>query len=91
VPTYRVRAFRRAAAVIEGLPTSELDRRVRDGTLATLPGIGTTTAQVITEAAGGVEPAYQDVVAESGPVEQILERPADPYTQRLVEDAPKLG
>jgi putative hydrolase len=57
-PTYRVRAFRRAAAVIEGLPAGELDRRVRDGTLAALPGIGATTAQVITEAAGGAEPAY---------------------------------
>jgi len=30
------------------------------------------------------------VVAESGPVEQILEHPADPYTQRLMEDVPKL-
>jgi peptide/nickel transport system ATP-binding protein len=32
----------------------------------------------------------QGAVAESGPVEQILEHPADPYTQRLVEDLPKL-
>ena len=31
------------------------------------------------------------VVAESGPVEQILEHPADPYTRRLVEDVPKLS
>jgi peptide/nickel transport system ATP-binding protein len=30
------------------------------------------------------------VVVESGPVEQILEHPADPYTQRLMEDVPKL-
>jgi peptide/nickel transport system ATP-binding protein len=30
-------------------------------------------------------------VAESGPVEQILQNPADPYTQRLIEDVPKLG
>jgi peptide/nickel transport system ATP-binding protein len=30
------------------------------------------------------------VVAESGPVGQILEHPADPYTRRLVEDVPKL-
>jgi ABC-type dipeptide/oligopeptide/nickel transport system ATPase component len=29
-------------------------------------------------------------VAESGPVEQILSRPADPYTVRLIEDVPKL-
>jgi peptide/nickel transport system ATP-binding protein len=32
----------------------------------------------------------QGAVAESGPVEQILENPADPYTQRLIEDVPKL-
>jgi peptide/nickel transport system ATP-binding protein len=29
-------------------------------------------------------------VAESGPAEQILQNPADPYTQRLMEDVPKL-
>jgi peptide/nickel transport system ATP-binding protein len=32
----------------------------------------------------------QGAVAESGPVERILEHPADPYTRRLVEDVPKL-
>jgi putative hydrolase len=57
-PTYRVRAFRRAAAVIEGLPPDEIARRVADGTLPALPGIGPVTAQVITEAARGAEPAY---------------------------------
>jgi ABC-type glutathione transport system ATPase component len=30
-------------------------------------------------------------VAESGPVEQVLSRPADPYTIRLMEDVPKLA
>jgi peptide/nickel transport system ATP-binding protein len=30
-------------------------------------------------------------VAESGPVEQILEHPSDPYTIRLIEDVPKLA
>jgi peptide/nickel transport system ATP-binding protein len=30
-------------------------------------------------------------VAESGPVEQVLERPASPYTIRLMEDVPKLA
>jgi peptide/nickel transport system ATP-binding protein len=29
-------------------------------------------------------------IVESGPVEQILERPADPYTIRLMADVPKL-
>ncbi len=57
-PTYRVQAFRRAAAVLDGLPAGELDRRIQAGTLAALKGIGATTAQVITEAAGGAQPAY---------------------------------
>jgi putative hydrolase len=57
-PTYRVRAFRRAASVVEGLSAEELARRVSDGTLAALPGIGPVTAQVITEALGGAEPSY---------------------------------
>ena len=50
--------FRRAAEVLDGLPAGELDRRIGDGTLQALPGIGATTAQVITEAASGAEPAY---------------------------------
>ena len=57
-PTYRVRAFRRAAQVLDGLTAGELGRRVEAGTLEALPGIGTTTAQVITEAAGGRQPGY---------------------------------
>ena len=57
-PTYRVRAFRRAAAVVDDLPPGELDRRLTAGTLEALPGIGVTTAQVIAEAAGGQQPGY---------------------------------
>jgi len=34
---------------------------------------------------------HAGTVAESGPVEQILTRPADPYTIRLIEDVPKLA
>jgi peptide/nickel transport system ATP-binding protein len=34
---------------------------------------------------------HAGTVAESGPVEQILTRPADPYTMRLIEDVPKLA
>ena len=30
-------------------------------------------------------------VVEAGPVEQILEHPADPYTIRLIADVPKLA
>ena len=57
-PTYRVRAFRRAAQVVDDLAPGELERRLKTGTLAALPGIGATTAQVIAEAAAGQQPAY---------------------------------
>ncbi len=50
-PTYRVRAFRRAAQVVRDLPAAELRQRVQDGTLQALSGIGATTAEVITQAA----------------------------------------
>src|SRR5262249_56902907 len=49
-PTYRVRAFRRAAQVVGGLPAGELEQRVREGTLGELPGIGQGTARAVTEA-----------------------------------------
>jgi len=57
-PTYRVQAFRRAAAVLAALPAGELEQRVAAGTLTALKGIGDTTAQVITEAAAGAQPGY---------------------------------
>ncbi len=70
-PTYRVRAFRRAAQVIEDLPAGELDRRVRAGTLVELTGIGAVTAEVITQAAGGAQPAYlARLLAEAPPPER---------------------
>jgi putative hydrolase len=55
-PMYRVRAFRQAAAVVTALPAAELARRIADGTLQDLRGIGTATASVIAQAAAG-EPA----------------------------------
>ena len=64
-PTYRVRAFRRAAQVVGDLAPGELDRRLRTGTLEALPGIGATTAGVIAEAAAGQEPAYLTRLLES--------------------------
>jgi putative hydrolase len=57
-PTYRVRAFRRAAQVVGGLSAAELDRRVREGTLEDLSGIGKVTAQVVTQASAGQQPDY---------------------------------
>ena len=57
-PTYRVRAFRRAAQVVGDLAPGEVERRLKAGTLEALPGIGATTAQVIAEAAAGQQPSY---------------------------------
>ena len=57
-PTYRVRAFRRAAQVVQELPDGELDERLRDGTLEALGGIGPSTAEVIIQAAKGQQPGY---------------------------------
>jgi putative hydrolase len=57
-PTYRVQAFRRAARVAADLPAAELDRRLRDGTLAELGGIGPATSLAMTQAAAGRTPEY---------------------------------
>jgi putative hydrolase len=66
-PTYRVRAFRRAAEVVAGLSPGELDGRVRAGTLQQLAGIGEATAQVITQAVSGQEPEYLTRLLGGGP------------------------
>jgi putative hydrolase len=76
-PTYRVRAFRRAAQVVSDLPAGELEQRVRDGTLEALPGIGKVTAEVITQATVGQQPAYlARVLAEAAPPEPTALRAA---------------
>ncbi len=76
-PTYRVRAFRRAAQVIQDLPAGELERRLGDGTLQALPGIGEATAQVIAQAAAGEEPDYLTrLLAHEAPAQQTPMRAA---------------
>lgn len=57
-PSYRVQAFRTAAAVVDRIPADELQARVRAGTLIELTGIGKVTAQVVVESLGGEEPVY---------------------------------
>ncbi len=66
-PTYRVRAFRRAAQVVGDLPPGELERRLGEGTLRALPGIGETTAEVIGQAAAGQQPDYLTRVLAKAP------------------------
>ncbi|GAB3476500.1 PHP domain-containing protein [Amycolatopsis cihanbeyliensis] len=57
-PTYRVRAFRRAAAVVDGMTAERLAERAAAGRLTGLAGIGRTTAAVIADALEGREPEY---------------------------------
>jgi putative hydrolase len=57
-PTFRVRAFRRAAQVVDDLPPGELKARIEAGTLRALAGIGATTAEAIEQAARGQDPDY---------------------------------
>jgi len=67
-PTYRVRAFRRAAQVAARLPAGELDKRALAGTLEELPGIGPSTSEVISQAVRGELPAYlARLLAEAQP------------------------
>jgi putative hydrolase len=56
--TYRVRAFRSAAATLKKLPDGELAARTAAGTLTELPGIGDVTARCIAESLAGEEPVY---------------------------------
>jgi putative hydrolase len=65
-PSYRVKAFRTAAAVVDKLDRAELERRASAGTLAELSGIGKVTALVVTESLAGEEPVYLRRVESMG-------------------------
>jgi putative hydrolase len=76
-PTYRVRAFRRAAQVVQDLPPGELTQRISRGTLEELAGIGPATAAAIAQAAGGEQPAYLSrLLDEAAPGQQSAMRAA---------------
>ncbi|MGH9189610.1 MAG: PHP domain-containing protein [Acidimicrobiales bacterium] len=57
-PTYRVRAFRKAAETLAGLDADELRSRASTGRLRDLPGVGQTTEKVAVEALAGQVPFY---------------------------------
>jgi putative hydrolase len=65
--TYKVKAFRAAAATILPLDPDEVSTRVREGTLRELPGVGASTAEVIEAAVQGRTPArLERLEQESG-------------------------
>ncbi len=57
-PSYRVRAFRTAAAVVDALPRDELEARAAAGSLTELKGLGKVTALAVQESLRGEEPVY---------------------------------
>ncbi|GHH73275.1 PHP domain-containing protein [Streptomyces sulfonofaciens] len=57
-PTYRVRAFRTAAAAVAAMGGDEVRERAAAGTLRSVRGIGPRTAQVVAEALQDRVPGY---------------------------------
>lgn len=57
-PTYRVRAFRTAAAVVGRMAEGEVRERAGSGTLTAVGGVGPRTAEVVREALAGRVPGY---------------------------------
>jgi putative hydrolase len=76
-PTYRVRAFRTAAATATKAGPAGLAQLAARGRLKDLPGIGEKTAQVIAEALAGQQPEYlRRLEAEAKPAEARIIDPA---------------
>jgi putative hydrolase len=66
-PTYRVRAFRRAAQAVRELGDAGLSARLAAGTLGEVAGIGPVTAGVIEQAAAGEQPTYLTELISKNP------------------------
>ncbi|MDX6275614.1 MAG: putative hydrolase [Frankiales bacterium] len=57
-PSYRVKAFRGAAAMLQEIGETQTQDRALAGTLTELKGIGDVTARTIVESLAGEEPVY---------------------------------
>jgi putative hydrolase len=72
--TYRVRAFRKAAASLEAAGSPEVRKRILSGTLAELPDVGPRTAEVARQAAAGQVPSYlADLMSLPQPADRLSE------------------
>ncbi|WP_154595424.1 PHP domain-containing protein [Aeromicrobium senzhongii] len=56
--SYRVEAFRKAAAALGDLPPEEISERARTGALGRMKGLGPRTTTVVEQALSGEVPAY---------------------------------
>ncbi|MCU4184895.1 PHP domain-containing protein [Acidiferrimicrobium sp. IK] len=79
-PTYRVRAFRTAAAAVRTAGPERVADLVARGRLTDLAGIGPSTAKVAAEVLGGAVPAYLQRLEDSAEPEG----PQDRATAELV-------
>ena len=73
---------------VQAVIVEELRRLQRDRHLAML--FITHNLALVRSIAQHAVVLRDGVVVESGPVEQVLERPADPYTAKLMADVPRL-
>ncbi|CAN7378144.1 PHP domain-containing protein [Pseudarthrobacter oxydans] len=64
--TFKVQAFRKAAAAISALPPEEVAARAGNGRLKSMKGIGDRTYQVIRQAVEGQVPEYLADLREKG-------------------------
>jgi putative hydrolase len=83
--TYKVRAFRNAAVALEPMSESDVSELAAAGRLQSIPGVGKSTAQVISEALGGAVPAYLESL-ESEPPPVALDVPARALLEQLQGD-----
>jgi putative hydrolase len=83
-PSEKVRAFQKAAQVVAGLEPGEVEERAAAGTLTELPGIGKSTAAVISEAVAGKVPTR--IIELEATTEVPLSEAGRPYREALRGD-----
>jgi putative hydrolase len=76
---FKARAFRRAASAVDATPPEELNRLDAQRRLDSLPGVGKSTAAVISEALAGSVPEYLQALHERaqslppGPIKTLFQ------------------
>ena len=65
--TYRVRAFRGAAAALAPLPVDQVRQQAESGTLTTIKGVGDVTAGCVTQSLAGRPPDYLTTLEQQHP------------------------
>src|SRR3954447_4801104 len=67
--SYRIKAYRGAAATLLTLDPQEVRTRARAGTLRDLPGVGAKTAAIVEQCVAGEAPGYlTELEATAGPL-----------------------